>query len=356
MFLNSLDYFRAIAILLIVAGHALPYANISFESVSARTIGNLFMGGTSLFVFISGFLFHHIFYKRYHFKKFMVGKLKKVLLPYTLLSLIPISLTVANAETAYSYQAVANPALAKIASQASFIDLYLLPALRYYTTGDIIAAYWYIPFVMVMFFISPLHIGFIELKLRHRVLITLLLTVASVFMHRPVDNALLLQSVVYFTPVYLIGILCSQQKETIYTTFKNKEAYLLLVAVALATIQAIQGDISNYRKPPFAYNGLDLLLLQKIALCFFFMVWLHRFETVTSKPLKLIASTSFAIYFLHMWMLKALSRIVVRVEAVAVSPWILYALLVAMTVALSVGIAIALKKLLQKKSRYLTGY
>ncbi|MGD1895399.1 MAG: acyltransferase [Phormidesmis sp.] len=352
MFLNSLNYFRAIAILMIVAGHTFDYAGISFESIPARTLGNLLSGGTSLFVFISGFLFHHIFYRRYQFKKFMSGKLKKVLLPYTLLSIVPILITVISVDAVYSYQ---NPGGTGFL-HTGLIGHYLIPAIRYYATGSIVAAYWYIPFVMLVFLMSPLHIGFIGLKLKHRLIITLLLTVISLFMHRPVHNGIILQSLIYFTPVYLIGIICSQQRENVYAFFKNKEIYLLIIAVVLAAIQAAQGDVSNYRKPPFVYGGIDTMLLQKTALCFFFMVWLHRFEAVNARLLNLIAATSFAIYFLHMWMLKGLSRVVVRLDVSAISPWFLYLVLVAVTVLLSVGIALTLKKILHKNSRYIIGY
>jgi len=87
MFLNSINHFRAIAILAIVAGHCFYLVDASFNTFPERVFCNLLTGGTVLFVFISGFLFHHIFYKRYQFKKFMAGKFKKVLLPYTLLAL-----------------------------------------------------------------------------------------------------------------------------------------------------------------------------------------------------------------------------------------------------------------------------
>lgn len=55
MRLNYFDYFRAIAIVLIVAVHCITpwYINTLPEMV----VGNLIAGGSALFVFISGFFF-----------------------------------------------------------------------------------------------------------------------------------------------------------------------------------------------------------------------------------------------------------------------------------------------------------
>jgi peptidoglycan/LPS O-acetylase OafA/YrhL len=59
MFLNSFNYFRAIAILLIVAGHSYEIAGINIYNLNffEKLAVNLISGGTTLFVFISGFLF-----------------------------------------------------------------------------------------------------------------------------------------------------------------------------------------------------------------------------------------------------------------------------------------------------------
>lgn len=65
----------------------------------------------------------------------------------------------------------------------------------------------------------------------------------------------------------------------------------------------------NLQKPPFIYNGIDLNLLQKLFLCLFWMVFLHRYEQYDSRLLKTIASASFAIYFLHGWFIHALSGV-----------------------------------------------
>ena len=70
MYLNFINYFRGFAILLIVMGHlfeitkVFDYNNPQLNSLFTKICFPLITGGTALFVFISGFLFHHIFYAR----------------------------------------------------------------------------------------------------------------------------------------------------------------------------------------------------------------------------------------------------------------------------------------------------
>lgn len=347
MFLNSINHFRAIAITIIVAGHCFYMVDATFDTLPERAFGNLIAGGTVLFVFISGFLFHHIFYKRYKFKKFMAGKLKKVLLPYTLLSIAPIFLLVLRQDPYYS---LFDP------QGTGLVATYLVPAFKYYLTGRFLTAYWYIPFAMILFLLSPLHMGFIELRFKWQMFITGMWFVVSLFLHRPVDDILILQSVVYFMPVYLIGIMASEKKQAIYAKLKGKEVYLLLIAIALATLQAGLGRFSSYQKAPFAYDGIDIMLFQKVALCFFFMVWLHRFEQVNSKYINILASTSFAIYFTHGYFMQVIREVVSAFDIEFSSPWLWYPIVTVGMMLACLIVAISLKRLLPNHSRYLIGY
>ncbi len=349
MFLNSINHFRAIAIIFIVAGHCFYTidANINAFNLAERTFVNLIAGGTVLFVFISGFLFHHIFYKRYSFKKFVSSKLKKVLLPYTLLSIVPISLLVLRGDSYFDFY---DP------QGAGFISRYIVPAVKYYITGGFLTAYWYIPFAMLLFLMSPLHVAFIKLRFNYQMMITLFLFVLSLFIHRPVDDIFILQALAYFMPVYLLGIMCSERKETIYDRLQGKEIYFLLGAIALAFFQAAIGEIGNYHKPFLAFQGLDLMVFQKVALCFFFMVWLHRFENLNSKYINALASTSFAIYFTHgflMLLIRSFRRVVgITVE----SPWLWYPFITIGMIVTCLVLALVMKKLLPNHSRYIIGY
>lgn len=86
MRLHLFDNFRAIAILLVVAGHSINSRNIA--SLGEMFFANTILGGTTLFVFISGFFFYHIYYYKFQYKNFMLKKIKYVFMPYFMLSAI----------------------------------------------------------------------------------------------------------------------------------------------------------------------------------------------------------------------------------------------------------------------------
>lgn len=71
MYLHSLEYFRGVAIVFIVAGHCYVLSDWQFPTVLERSLANVLTASTALFVFISGFLFHHVFYPRFNYVKFI---------------------------------------------------------------------------------------------------------------------------------------------------------------------------------------------------------------------------------------------------------------------------------------------
>ena len=89
-FLNSINNVRAIAIILIITGHCFDYSNFKIYSVSDKVFASLILGGTQLFVFISGFLFHHVYSQNFSYKNFIKKKIRNILFPYLFLSIIPI--------------------------------------------------------------------------------------------------------------------------------------------------------------------------------------------------------------------------------------------------------------------------
>lgn len=90
MFLKSISNFRGIAILIIVAGHLYVFGFTSDDIISIF-IRDLMASGTTLFVFVSGFMFHYIYFKRYRFRQFITKKFKNVALPYLILGTIAVA-------------------------------------------------------------------------------------------------------------------------------------------------------------------------------------------------------------------------------------------------------------------------
>lgn len=151
-----------------------------------------------------------------------------------------------------------------------------------------------------MFALSPLHYRFVKLSLIKQVIITLILLVIVLLVHRPShDEVFISQSVLYYTPVYLMGIICSVHKETVYKKLAGKDIYFLILGIGVAIVHTLTREYGNSHKSPFQLSGIDIILIQKLVLCIFFMVFLYRFEGKVSKFMNLVAAHSFGIFFLH---------------------------------------------------------
>ncbi len=303
MFINSINYFRGIAILLIVAGHSYTLAGFAPLNPFERTAANLLTGGTALFVFISGFMFHHVFSKKFNYRKFMVKKLQNVVLPYLFLSIYPI------------WDILKYERFSRTLGVSNARDALLF----YPFTGLHLTAYWYIPFAVVLFLASPIFLKLINSRYKE-ILIVGGITL-SALIHRPLYNINVLQSFLYFSPVYLMGMWASINKERIYEKLMNREWVFLTIAILLALFQgefasysplkgivafpqAVErGYVGNFHKDIFVYNGIDLMILQKVSLCFFFMIFLRRFEERSIPFLDFTAKYSFSIFFLHCYLI-----------------------------------------------------
>lgn len=346
----SIVYLRAISIIFILISHSYGLANINMQALTftERVFVSLLGGGTVFFVFISGFLFHQVFIPRYQFKKFMIGKLKNLLIPYLILSTPLLLLFLSGVDWA------PLPAPDK---NATFYD-YLSLLFRYLVSGNTVTAYWYIPFILAMFLLSPAHLWFAKTTtIKQLVTISCLLTV-SAYLHRPMDTYHLFHSLLYFFPVYLIGIFCSVQKVKIYELTSGKEYYFLILAFSISVYQAMNGEVGWFRKEAFEYNGIDTSLFNKLLLCMFFMVWLNRFATTSNKIFDFIANISFSLFFLHGYLIIILVKLQKDwgKSIFNFSPWINLFLVAILMIAVISLISITIKKLLPKHSKYLIGY
>lgn len=348
MHIQSFSNYRAIAIFLIVAGHFLGQLGPQGNSFIEKILVNLIQGGTALFVFISGFLFHHIFYEKFKYKKFLISKFKNVLIPYIILGSLAVVIQVISFNDKYNGFFLPTSEL--------WFYKYIVPTIKYYLTGGFLAAYWYVPFILVTFLLSPLHIRFISCNSRIRFLVIFLFALIAITIHRPIGNLSVPQSVLYYTPLYLFGIVASIHREEIYDRFHGKEGYLLLLCVFISSLQVFNGDVGNYHKSMWSVSGLDFMFIQKNVLCLFFMVLLHRFEHVNNKWLNLTANTSFAIFFLHPYILTLFEKSHLQLFENTYFIWVGYLTLVCAVIIICILLALMVKKIFKKNSRYLIGY
>lgn len=335
-FLPSLEAFRAIAIVCVVAGHSISSTGWVIDSAAEKFIANIILGGTNLFVFISGYLFHHVFKNRYTFKGFLQQKAQRVLLPYLFLSVLPILMAVKNDHAAGLFGAVTS-------------------YLGHLMKGDIWICYWYVPFVMAMFALSPIHRWFATLPAKVQITaVGAMLMVASIT-QRPINNIGIPQLLVYFTPVYLAGVTAAVHRQRLMAFLSRHNLKLLIGAVGLAIAQAILApNTGSYHRAFGSFGNIDLQLIQKMLICGWLLYALQWFDRRESKAIGLVAASSFAVFFLHPYVLDIWLR-----------TWKLHAFLsggptlplaVAIIHGTSILCALAVRKLAGKRSRYLIGW
>lgn len=346
MFIQSLNLYRGLAIILVVAGHTYSLAYLQFDTFVERLFASFVTGATTIFVFISGFLFHHIFYRKYVYGEFVKSKALNILIPYFLISTPVILLTIV---TGRNFSTFFDP------TGSGVFNEWIVPYLKYIVTGRVLTAYWYVPFIFVMFICAPLHVAFIRSRGGVQIACILVTYAVSALIHRPVSNLNPIHNVAYAMGPYLLGIWCSINKEELYRKLTGKEWLFMVAAAAIAVAQASLGLFTNFHKAAFAWGGVDLMLFQKAFLSLFFFIFLHRFEHIRINWLEKVSAVSFAIFFLHPLFIRLILEAKQRLKLPGAG-WDFY---VVVTVAILVActlIALGMKRALGKNSRYFIGY
>ncbi|WP_052417621.1 acyltransferase [Cellvibrio mixtus] len=274
------DYLRGVAIALIVLGHSIFLA----QPVFPLLLENLLRGGTGLFVFISGFFFHRVFYPRFNYRKFIAKKAKALLIPFLVISLFALFVRMFGwwQDGLDWQQNVLN---------------------AWYTlrNGYVLYPHWYIPFIFLTFLCSPLHLAYIRTNFITQTGLLVLFSFIAVLMHRPESNSNFLQSLVYFTPYYLLGILISQYEQSL----RRWHVALLIAGLVMVAVTALAQTylwvhIGNYHTAAFHYAGWDLQFIQTLFGCIAMLALCRHISWLwLQQHLQWLAELSFPIFFIH---------------------------------------------------------
>ncbi|MGI9491952.1 MAG: acyltransferase family protein [Geminicoccaceae bacterium] len=340
--LIDFDYFRAFGILFIICGHCPNkwdregYAEIVFS--------NVIDGNTALFVFISGFFFHRIFYNDFDLSNFLMKKTMGVFIPYIILTTSFIMICyILFGGVNFPFRIHSDDDLNNVIS-----------AVANFITGKTLTAYWYIPFIMIIFIISPVFVLFIKIQKKTQILIMIFLFIVSMYVHRPVLNINPLHSVLYFLPYYLIGIFYSQNKITIDDMIKGNLFNFFLLVITVSTVMFYVDQIGNSHKVfPWIWNGLDLMVLQKISLIFFMLCLCKTLEKNNIALLTYFAQRSFALFFIHPWVIFAAKILFLNQYLQgAIGSLMLFPLVLLVSVLLAETVKLVFKE----RSRFLIGW
>lgn len=287
------DYFRAFAILCVIIGHC--YGDWSRDTVGEIVLADLLTGGSALFVFVSGFFFQHLFNRDFDFRGFLRKKAQNVLVPYLILMTAYLALMLA-VNGAISFPVALGIGPASDSAMAVVLNV---------VTGARLTAYWYIPFIMVVFLASPLFRALARQDDRIVAAAVLLGLLGAMYFERPMQNLNPLHSFLYFAPFYLGGILYAKQAAAVNGWIDRNLWALVLLLLTLLLHMANTGQIGNLLKSsPFApVEHLDIMVPQKTLLILVLIGltrWLARYEIAS---LTFLAHISFPLFFIHPWAL-----------------------------------------------------
>ncbi len=275
-FLWEFHYFRALAILAIVVGHV--WVNPKTIKALDKTdwVGifreTFLDGATIYFILISGFLFQHLS-STFKPLSYYGKKLRFIILPYVfmILAFHAFHAFAGNERETFSW----------------FLEL--IPTKLLYGIGPL----WYIPFISILFFLTPLFY-YVPNKVKVRFLPYLLLIP---LLGTRTGTDITLGQYIYFTPIYLFGMYASLKYKTVITLAGDYLNIILFTATVL-TLVIFGFRISDYyivfEQP---YLGILYARNMLAALCAIYYLSLGKEHY---KPmLDKIAIYSFALYFTH---------------------------------------------------------
>lgn len=346
-FLSYINYFRSIAILIIVAGHTIPALN--WHDNHKFLLANIILSnGTVFFVFIAGYLFQYLL-RNYEYKSYLLKKLKFVILPYCLTSIPAIA--------AYFLGVDSFPeGFEKFVAGLPPLQIILLCMV----TGKHLGPFWFIPMISVFYILAPL---FIKVsKSRHSIPITLIFSIfIPLIFPRTLPTAY-----IHFIPVYLLGMLVCRDQDEVFNFVKKKSILLYSLVLILWGVQTllIHGlNVSDrlFNSPFFGINTISKEILS-ILIIYSLSKLTSQSSVETSLLHRLfspLAELSFGIYFIHDYILRIYFSIVN--QWFGHMTWLVDGGIISVLASSSIitgSCALLLllsKKILMRKSRYVLG-
>lgn len=334
-FIPYLHAFRGVAIILVMMTHlSVP-----------RWFFNLTANGTVFFVFISGYLFAYLYNEETTTRRFLVGKMGKLLPPYAVSVL---------------------PGLFYVYATQLHDDWATYTVLTFATgVGHFNDAHWYIPFISLMFLSYPV-LGILQRRPRALVVATVIWLLISVFTFRSAGNGNPLCSVLHFGSVFLAGMTMSHYR-TQFEDFGFRWFWVIIL-ISMAGFLAAYSltpdncgitmeQVLEKRIVALDYSFIGKLLL--IPATLLILSHLVRWRPLYAV-LALLADTSFALFFWHMYVIKASDSFLrYLLQGVFSSYWLTQGTILTsqlfLCAALIVSSVVALRRILGRRSIYLTG-
>lgn len=347
-YLHYIHYFRAVAILGIVAVHC--KSSFPWESeLQERFWSSVLVYSTILFVFIAGFLFQHIYStKRFDYKNYLSRKMSYVILPYLFAS-IP-----AMFEKLYLEPESMTWLPAYLQDQpAVFQVIYML------ITGKHFGPFWFIPMITLVYLISP-GLVFLDRQPWFYHFVFPVLFISGLFLFNFGFDFTTLESFAFFIPIYVFGMWTSRNKEHItglgYRLFVPLLfIFITFIVLEVSEVLVLDTSYGAYRPEetydiPFNFSKLKMSILCLVLLNGFYFI---RKKKIPVLPL--LADYSFGIYFVHLYVIRTFEKIVEKLNIPLMFDSFTFLAHVTLVTAICCLIIFVIKKATGSKSRYFIG-
>jgi len=349
-FLPYIHFLRGVAILYVISVHARGFASYWKSSPEVYRFLDSFTdpsegNGTTLFLFIGGFLFQHLTHKHFDFKKYLNQKFKVLMLPYLIISLPIIWFRLAT-----DFQSLYVPEDFQERSVLHQVGHFLL-------TGSHLPPFWFISTIILFYFSAPLLHALDNRKFYLYVLPLIL--VGCLFTYRPEHNANPLLSYLHFIPIYIAGMCASYFKDQILTD-SPKLFYILLTTYLAMSVSEIAGWTTTPRDVTFedVLEGsiiFNVYLLKALLLCLMWLTFFYRLREKNIPVLELLGNYSFGLFFVH-YLFISVSRRLLELSSVtfdfSILTYVFYFLLI---LTVSILAVYWVKRTTGRYSRYLIG-
>lgn len=300
--LNYINVFRGLAILLIIMGHVMQFG----ESSSFAHIINceIICGGTTLFIFISGFLFQHLSYK-FEYKNYLLKKWNNVMIPY-LFTAIPGLIFCFVCPTLYGNAFNGLNKLIQVPILLSIGRVHNTPT-------------WFIPMITIFFLCSWIFLklekkGILYKLLPLLLLITIILPRGSAEYQDTIGLSYIakywiyikyiIMGFVHFISLYVLGMYCSVNKHVI-DKFYDKRLILWILMLCFGALDIYTQYRWQYSNFTISKTFLTLLVLGYLKHYDEFILSHKKGNTV----LDFIAKYSFGIFFVHWYWLFVINQV-----------------------------------------------
>jgi peptidoglycan/LPS O-acetylase OafA/YrhL len=294
--LFALHAFRVVAMLFVVAQHAM-WAGVWPAGSTARVVlADLLDNSSVLFVFLTGYLFHHVAARR-SYREFLARRLTRVLVPYLVIALPAAVLAAVSPRAAGAF---AGP-----------VDQPILVRTAWYLVNgatQVNIALWFVPMVVLFYLLAPVF-QFVARR-PHRYWVLLVLVPLSLLAHRPTLQPAVdpLAMTVYFASAYIAGMCASHHRERLQPLLRRHWLPLSLAFLAVLVAQVLlAGHHGNYSGAALfsqEHGLIDWMLAQKLLLCVVLLGAAERF-TPTWRVLRVVGLASFSVFLLHCYVVNA---------------------------------------------------